>query len=264
MNKKIILIFTSISILSAFICFLGLFWAVFDKHDTIQSNKRVDHVNSEEKKNSSNTVHIVALGDSLTRGIGDDKGKGYVGDLKDMLIKKSKKKIQVTNHAIGGQTSSELLKQLKQPEVRRQLRQADIILISTGANDLFQGGAALDHLNMSYFNSIEKRYLVNAKHVYSTLRSLNSHATVFHIGLYNPFIDLEQSKLTSKMVSKWNVDNANLTRDYKKMIYVPTFDLFQLNVNDYLYSDKFHPNTKGYQLIAERVVSLIVFHEEGK
>jgi lysophospholipase L1-like esterase len=35
--------------------------------------------------------------------------------------------------------------------------------------------------------------------------------------------------------------------------------LFQLKVDDYLYTDKFHPNAKGYKLIAERVASLITW-----
>jgi lysophospholipase L1-like esterase len=39
--------------------------------------------------------------------------------------------------------------------------------------------------------------------------------------------------------------------------------LFEQNVNDYLFSDKFHPNSEGYKLIGERLSSLIVFSEEG-
>ena len=85
----------------------------------------------------------------------------------------------------------------------------------------------------------------------------------FHIGLYNPFIEMEESKQTSEYVRQWNFASAELAANYQKIVYVPTFDLFELNVNDYLFSDKFHPNAAGYQLIGERVASLINF-SEGK
>jgi lysophospholipase L1-like esterase len=46
------------------------------------------------------------------------------------------------------------------------------------------------------------------------------------------------------------------------MVYVPTFDIFQLSVDDYLYTDRFHPNEAGYGLIADRVAPLITWKEE--
>ncbi len=52
---------------------------------------------------------------------------------------------------------------------------------------------------------------------------------------------------------------VELSANYKQTVFVPTFDLFQLKVDDYLYTDKFHPNAKGYKLIAERVASLITW-----
>ncbi|MBL5782725.1 hypothetical protein HV481_13275 [Bacillus sporothermodurans] len=118
------------------------------------------------------------------------------------------------------------------------------------------------NLDLKKEKRAEQSYLKNLKNIYSTLRSINKKATIFHIGLYNPFMKMEQSKLTSEIVRQWNYDSAELAADYKEIVYVPTFDLFELNTNDYLFNDKFHPNAAGYQLIAERVASLITFSEE--
>lgn len=38
------------------------------------------------------------------------------------------------------------------------------------------------------------------------------------------------------------------------MTLVPTFDLFQHKLGEYLSSDHFHPNGAGYQAIADRIV----------
>ncbi len=265
MKKYTITIVTIISIFSTLLFLFGFGWVLKDQLIDGKGKQSVTRQTnpSDTMKKSKSQLQIAALGDSLTRGTGDPEGKGYIGYLKDSLRKKTKKSILVSNSAIKGQTSSQLIKQLKGSEIKRQLQSADIILLTIGGNDLFQGGEVLGHLDTAYMKKAEKPYLANLKKIYSTIRSINPDATVFHVGLYNPFIDLEKSKLTSSIVRTWNYDSANLAANYKKIIYVPTFDLFELHVNDYLFSDKFHPNAAGYKLIGERVASLITFSEGG-
>ena len=53
-----------------------------------------------------------------------------------------------------------------------------------------------------------------------------------------------------------------LTGKFENIVFVPTFDLFQLSVNDYLYSDQFHPNQAGYELISDRLAPLIKWEKE--
>ncbi|MBB2482060.1 SGNH/GDSL hydrolase family protein [Bacillus sp. APMAM] len=265
MKKYTITIISIISIFSALLFLFGFGWVLKDQLAVGQGKQMVKRqmTPSEMTTKSKKQLQIAALGDSLTRGTGDPEGKGYIGYVTDSLKKKTKKSILLTNSAIKGQTSSQLITQLKGPEIKRQLQAADIILLTIGGNDLFQGGEVINHLDPAYMKKEEKPYLANLKQIYTSIRSINPDATVFHVGLYNPFIDLEKSKLTSSIVRKWNYDSANIAANYKKIIYVPTFDLFELHVNDYLFSDKFHPNAAGYKLIGERVASLIKFSEGG-
>lgn len=254
-----------LSLLASLLWIAGLGWTInsqfFQKPEPppkmAEGSKSIDQDQDKE-------YHIVGLGDSLTRGIGDSSGKGYVGYLMDNLKSKTKQKIQLTNLAIGGQTSTGLANQLKQQEIQRQIKNANAVVMTIGGNDLFNGGKVMNDLSSSAINSTRSAFLQRLDHIFKQIRSINPEATIFYIGLYNPFSDLSSSKETSKIVINWNYYTAEEASKYKKTIVVPTFDLFEQNVNDFLYSDKFHPNSEGYKLIGERLSSLIVFSGGGK
>lgn len=136
--------------------------------------------------------------------------------------------------------------------------------MTIGGNDLFQGGQALENLNASANEAAREAYVKNLDAIFSEIREINKDAVLYYVGLYNPFNDLEDAKTTSAVVRQWNFESAETAAKYPNVIMVPTFDLFEQNVNDYLYSDKFHPNSEGYKLIGERLSSLIVFSGEEK
>lgn len=257
MSKNVIRSITGIAVLFCLLWLIGLGWAVGEyyvgKPEKIPETKTVSKV--EDKKG----LNIVALGDSLTRGTGDETGKGYVGGLIDEIKGKTKRPVQLTNLGINGQRSDSLRKQVQEVEVGRQIKQADVVLVTIGGNDLFRGGQALVNFETEDLAAIEKNYLDNLKFVFQQIRKNNSEANVFFIGLYNPFIDLDEGKEMSEVVRLWNYNSAEVGAAFPKIVFVPTFDLFELKVNDYLYSDKFHPNSKGYRLIAERVASLLTW-----
>lgn len=246
---------------SVFFCLLWLFGLGFAvaEYYTGKPDKIPEKSVVEKKADKKDALHIVALGDSLTRGTGDETGKGYVGILMDEMKKKTKQEVMLTNLGISGQRSDQLKQQIQQTEVMRQIQTADMVLITMGGNDLFRGGQGLLEFNPDDIPGIEQKFLDNMNFIFKQIRTSNPEANVFFIGLYNPFIDLEEGKEMSKIVRHWNYQSAELSASFPKIVFVPTFDLFELEVNDYLYSDKFHPNTKGYRLIAERVASLLTW-----
>ncbi|NNV07241.1 SGNH/GDSL hydrolase family protein [Geobacillus sp. C56-T2] len=214
-------------------------------------------------KKGDGDIDIVALGDSLTRGTGDESGKGYVGYMVDELRKQTEAPIRVTNLAVRGLRSDGLLRQLGQPEIQRQIAMADLIVMTIGGNDLFRGGEAL-RLNEKELNAAKRQYAANLDRIFAMLRRFNTDAVILAIGLYNPFSDLGDAKRTSAVVRDWNFVTAEVAARYPNVVAVPTFDLFALHVNDYLYSDHFHPNQEGYKRIGERVASLITLTEENR
>lgn len=258
LNKDIIRFITVTGVLFCLLWLIGLGWTVKEYY-AVKPEKIPQKTTVTSKVESKKGLTIVALGDSLTRGTGDETGKGYVGDLIDEIKTKTKRQVQLTNLGINGQRSDQLRQQVRQSEVQRQIQKADMVLVTIGGNDLFRGGQGLEDFQTEDIPVIEKKYLDNLKFVFQQIRQVNSNATVFFIGLYNPFIDLNQGKDISKLIRHWNYDSAEISAEFPKIVFVPTFDLFELKVNDYLYSDKFHPNTKGYRLIAERVASLLTW-----
>jgi lysophospholipase L1-like esterase len=263
MKGKTVTFITMLSVLASGLWLLGLVWTMNDQFFSRPAGKTVSPISEAETEKETEGFRIVALGDSLTRGTGDQSGNGYVGYVMDELKNKADQPVILSNLAIKGQRSPQLADQLQQPEIQRQIQQADVIVMTIGGNDLFQSGKVLEDLSEEQVSTSKERYLAKLNQIFRDVRTLNQEAAVFHIGLYDPFNDLEDAKTTSKIVREWNFDSAQAAAAYEKIVSVPTYDLFELHVNEYLYSDKFHPNAEGYKLIAERVSSLITFSEEA-
>ncbi|WP_139070165.1 SGNH/GDSL hydrolase family protein [Bacillus sp. FJAT-27225] len=264
MGKRTVWIWTIASALFFALWFGGLAWAVADYYGGGNGGREMAKPEAEAPaaKQDKDELKLVAMGDSLTRGSGDAAGRGYVGYLMDSLKERLDEDATLVNLGINGQRSAQLAEQVKQAEVQRQLSQADIVLITIGGNDLFRSGQGLVDFESNNSGNIQKDYLANASTILTQIRSVNNDATIFLIGLYNPFIEFEEGKEMSAIIRGWNFATAELATGFDKVVFVPTFDLFELNVNDYLYTDKFHPNTEGYKLIADRVSALVKWEGE--
>jgi lysophospholipase L1-like esterase len=263
-KKRITRITTITAILLSLIWILGFIWSIQDFYYGSETDTDKESTGPREVIQATADITLVALGDSLTRGTGDETGKGYVGLITDNLKERlSPQEIIVYNLGITGQTSAQLLDQLGQQNIGRQIAQADVILMTIGGNDLFQQGEALFNFNLGNIQQQQQQYLANLQQIFTTIQGLNPAAKVFFIGLYNPFIDLEDSDITNTVVREWNHATETVIGQFKNIVFVPTFDLFQLSVNDYLYSDHFHPNQAGYQLISDRLAPLISWEKEA-
>ncbi len=258
LKNTVVRITTIIALFLSFLFLFGFAWTLQDSHFGQAEDLTSPPSEQEEVKNE---LTVLALGDSLTRGTGDETGAGYVG-LVTSQLKEELDNVFVSNLGISGQTSSQLLQQVSEKNVVRQIQQADVVLMTIGGNDLFQGGDTLFEMNIEKIKGLQDEYLQNLEQIFSTIRKSNERATVFMIGLYNPFIELDSTGVTNEVVRGWNYGTETMTGKFENIVFVPTFDLFQLSVNDYLYTDYFHPNQAGYELIGERLAPLITWEKE--
>ncbi len=217
---------------------------------------KTDVVEKEKKKNG--TLQIVSLGDSLTRGVGDKEGIGYIGRMKEDLQKDYKQKVALTNLAVSGAKMPDLLKQIESSGAQYSIKQADVIVLTIGGNDLFPGWESLGKIDLETYRPDTETFQNEAKKIIEEIRKLNTDSPIFWLGLYNPFEDVEDLKGSSNIVVDWNASLEKLALNNKNVYITPTFDLFQNRGKDLLYSDHFHPNEVGYTYMAERLVQNVV------
>ncbi|UHA73032.1 GDSL-type esterase/lipase family protein [Paenibacillus sp. 481] len=216
-----------------------------------------------ENEANSNEIRIVSIGDSLTRGTGDGTGDGYVRRVVRLLKEEQDKPVTLLNNlGINGLRADQLSQRLQEQSMGYTLKQADVILLTIGGNDLFQSAQA-DQLSDKELDKeamlakVDKS-IPHLSQVLSSLRKWNPHARIVYAGLYNPFADLaEMREIGNSVVQKWNDEAYQIINKDPNMVLVPTHDLFQQNINKHLSSDHFHPNDKGYEAIAKRIVQSI-------
>lgn len=201
---------------------------------------------------AGHSVHVVGLGDSLTHGLGDSTGQGYVGDVSAQYRSQGYQVIQ-SNLGIDGLTSKGLLTELNQPGVRDLVQSANVILISIGGNDL-NDAAGLPNLDAKRISTAESQFENNITSFLTELRQLNTTATIALVGLYNPYSNVTSSaRQIDAIVQAWDLQEDKIAAEFTNTVVVQTFDLFQLHPNKFLYADHFHPNQLGYERIATRV-----------
>lgn len=213
---------------------------------------------------SMNELKIVGIGDSLTQGVGDPTNEGgYIGILNRMINKDDEFLVDFENYGKRGTRTSQLLNIIEEADIKRGIRQADIIIISIGANDVMQVFKEnFTHLTLAPFMTEEIRYESRLENIFSNLRLINRNAHIYLLGFYNPFgqhfEDIEELDL---IVNNWNDIGEDLTNTFKNISFIPIKDLFENETNSLLAEDFFHPNYEGYKKIAERILNYLI--EEG-
>ncbi|MBP3968034.1 SGNH/GDSL hydrolase family protein [Bacillus sp. WL1] len=258
MRSKVVKVILLITIASFCLFAYGFVSGVNDVLNPKASNliKKTDVVAKEKKK--TGTLQIVSLGDSLTRGVGDKEGIGYIGRMKEDLQKDYKQKVALTNLAVSGAKMPDLLKQMESNGAQYSIKQADVIVLTIGGNDLFPGWESLGKIDLETYRPDTETFQNEAKKIIEEIRKLNTDSPIFWLGLYNPFEDVEDLKGSSNIVVDWNASLEKLAINNKNVYITPTFDLFQNRGKDLLYSDHFHPNEVGYTYMADRLVQNVV------
>jgi lysophospholipase L1-like esterase len=208
-----------------------------------------------EESKSESKKRVIALGDSLTYGYGDDKDTGYIGRLEEKVNrKKTKESYQFQNLGIPGQKSSGLQKQLMKPSVTEDLSEADIFIVNIGTNDLIKSnGGDFVPLYHEKIMEAKKEYVDNLNFILDTLEKTNKDAEILVIGLYNPYPDKDSDKIEA-YVDEWNQTIVREVKKHGKVKYVSSNPLFKGKDKQQYFHDSLHPNGKGYELMAEQIM----------
>ena len=171
------------------------------------------YLNGEEQKIEAHT--IVALGDSLTYGLGSTKGNDYVSKLEKKLGK------EIINMGVMGDTTADVLARLdavieKDP---------DVVILFIGGNDILR---KVDEGVM--FGNIET--------IISRLKQSGAHVVL---------VGMPGGIITDPFDTKFE----DISFKYHTT-YVPEFMGALIRGRENMY-DGIHPNDVGYEIVAEKI-----------
>jgi lysophospholipase L1-like esterase len=230
----------------------GMFGAGFYSFLRGDTGKPFDFVprTSPAKPAQQAKIAPIVIGDSLARGTGDSAGLGIGGRLSLELVRRNVPAERTINIGINGARTADLLTQLESANVRRLLREANVIVVSIGGNDLW-GGSDWRTSAPPNPDAVMDDVLERIVKVVTVVREANPTARVFLVGLYNPF----RLPPLNPLVSRWNAKLIERFSADANIAVVQTADIF--SHRDRLSLDRFHPNDEGYELIARRIADAL-------
>ncbi len=235
-----------------------------DKHVAVTVKEKVREMIEGAITFFSQDKKMVSIGDSLTQGVGDEtESGGYVGIL-NHTFEDNHMNISIENFGKRGNRTDQLLARLENEEISSAIKDADIVLITIGANDIMKVVRNnYTNLNIEPFQEEKIKYIERLTAIIYKINELNPDTQIYLIGFYNPFEryfgDIEQLDM---ILNDWNQAGETVTEEFENVYYIPTEDLFSNSTINLLAEDNFHPNTSGYKLMAQRVLEYLSKYDE--
>ena len=262
-----------------FLLFVGLFFLVVPS--THQSSKIAEKIKSIKNEK----VTYVAIGDSLTQGVGDSSNQGgFVPVLSQALESDFDWQVTSRNYGIAGNTSNQILKRMQEKkDIQRDLKKAKVMTLTVGGNDVIHViKDNITNLNVDTFTKPAQAYQKRLRQIIELARKDNKTLPIYIVGIYNPFyLNFPEMTEMQTIVDKWNQSTEEVCKKYDNVYFVPVNDLLykgidgkggvtssddtsqssnssQDNLNDALFEDDhFHPNNTGYQIMSDAILKRI-------
>ncbi|MEW9502672.1 GDSL-type esterase/lipase family protein [Jeotgalibacillus marinus] len=211
------------------------------------------------KMNDEKVIDYVALGDSLTTGVGIlPFDPGFVERYAGLTRGKLNMPVRLYKHDKVGATTSDLLQSLRSDDYNKTvLRHADIITVTIGGNDLIQAGKAF--LQNKDENVLFQALDTSIKNISAIITILNELVSKYEgpfiirlTNLYNPLPQVPQADI---WVQKFN-EHLQGFSSISNLKVANIYSIFKGNTKTLLSSDGIHPNQQGYDQMARAVYNL--------
>ncbi|MCW8518316.1 SGNH/GDSL hydrolase family protein [Streptococcus macedonicus] len=252
--------------LASLLLFIVIFSVLIPKSDTELTKK--DFLAQE-----ATPFNYVAIGDSLTEGVGDTTNQGgFVPLLAQSLTDTYDYQVTASNYGVSGNTSKQILQRMQEKtDIQKSLAKADMMTLTVGGNDVMAViRKNLTSLSGSSFTKPAKSYQKRLRQIIELARAENEDLPIYVLGIYNPFyLNFPDMTEMQEIVDNWNDATENVTEEYDNVYFVPINDELykRINgeegivstsgdqttvINDALFSgDHFHPNNIGYQIMSD-------------
>lgn len=237
---------------------------VAENKETIKTEKKlinpideyIEYDFIEDSLQEDSSYLYLALGDSLTKGVGDEqKQGGFSQRLAEKIEDATLHEVELDNRGKRGRKSDQLLKLVKKGQYDDEIRQANLITITIGGNDMMKiVKKNLFKLEKEPFDKEREKYEERLSKIISNIREENPLVPIVLVGIYNPFPYIsDEVKELDTIVDEWNESIKAIANQDKYACFVNVADLFQTNVQMVYHTDFFHPNSYGYTLMSDRV-----------
>ncbi len=210
------------------------------------------------KETGAQPIQYLALGDSLTRGIGDETGKhGYTKRLSQAIEEwPAVSEVVLDNRGKNGRRSDQLLALIKKGHYDAELAEADLVTVTMGGNDVMKiVKKDLFSLKKEMFDKEMVKFEERYRKIVEEIRKRNSEVPIVLIGFYNPFsIITDEYTPFETIIDEWNMTIAQIASNDQNACFVPTSDLFETNEEMVYHTDFFHPNASGYDRMTARII----------
>lgn len=201
-------------------------------------------------------LRVVVIGDSLAYGTGDESGKGITGDLEEELRQRGVGSVEIKNYGISGATTSDVERKLQDASIRSDLGAADAIVLSVGANNVFQDPEARAKA-IRERDAYARQILDRVAGVVAELRSVNPDAEILLLGGYNPLPDHPLSGGITRYIKRWDKMLNNRFEADPLIDVVKTMDLID-GPQKLSRIDHFHPGEAAYRDVARRIAGILL------
>ena len=231
-------------------------------------------------------LNYVAIGDSLTEGVGDQTNQGgFIPLLSNAISEISDVNVVSQNFGVAGNTSTQIYKRMtKEKKIQSAIKKADVITITVGGNDVMKViRTQLTNLTENSFEKPAQTYQKQLTEIFDFIRDNNPNAQVDVLGIYNPFyLNFPDITEMQDIINHWNQTTQETIAQQKQMYFVPINDLLYQGVNGskgvttsdgevqtitnnaLFEEDHFHPNNIGYQIMSDAVAEAYKEHHNEK
>lgn len=219
--------------------------------------------------NNDKKMNYIALGDSLAAGQNPygQIGYGYTDYIANYLSRNKLLKFYTKGFAESGDKINDLLEDIKINKtiqiddkiinIKSSLRESDLVTISIGANDFISNFNLMSLATDLNDIDLKAKVDVVKEPLDEVLKEVRKYAKkeVIVLGYYNPLPRMTtgfESELDD--LFKYADDVYQTICDKYNIKYLTMYQAFK-NHNDYLPNPlDIHPNSKGYELMANQVV----------
>lgn len=198
------------------------------------------------QKTKDTKKEVLIIGDSFSEGINSFgiKEYSYIDYYKDYLdspiiINKKYRKKDLT--------IKELLNKIKnEPEIKKDIREADFLILNLGYNDLLYQLRLEENLNQNTFQEILRKITNNYQELLIEIKKYYKESIII-VGY--PSSSLEDYYLNT------GIKTLNTFSNNQKEVFIDTYQLLKNRKKYYSNPNSYYPNRLAYQKIAKEIIT---------